>query len=128
MLASPSYNKPANICRCLELQEKQSNLPYHYDPQNNSSETGERLEEPVGDGGLVVRGEVEFVGQAVQVFDWLSGHVVKVNLKSNIVKLLIHHTHFNMTTHGVGLKFAHYLYHKCAGEAEKYSKFQPKLN
>jgi hypothetical protein len=58
-------------------------LPYHYDPQDYSSETGERLEEPVGDGGLVVRGEVELVGQAVQVFNWLSSHVIKVNLKSS---------------------------------------------
>ena len=37
------------------------------------------LEEPVGDGGLAVGGEVELAREAVQVLDGLRPHVVKVD-------------------------------------------------
>ena len=56
---------------------------YHDNPEKNSSNSGEGLEEPVADGGLVVCGKVELVGQAVQVLNGLGGNMVKVDLQEN---------------------------------------------
>jgi hypothetical protein len=47
------------------------------------------LEEPVGDGRLVVGGEGELLSQAVQVLDRLGRNVIKVDLKSSNVQLLL---------------------------------------
>jgi hypothetical protein len=58
---------------------------YHDDPEENPCESGQRLEEPVGDGRLVVGGEGELLGQAVQVLDRLGRNVIKVDLKSSNV-------------------------------------------
>ena len=44
-----------------------------------TSNSGEGPEEPVVDVGLLVRGEAEFGGEAVEVLEGLRGHVVKVD-------------------------------------------------
>ena len=57
---------------------------YHDNPEHNSSYSCESLEEPVADGGLVIRIKVELIGQAVQVLNWLGGDMVKVNLENEM--------------------------------------------
>ena len=66
--------------RLLAVREPNINN-YHDNPEHNSSDSGEGLEEPVADGGLVIRIKVELISQAVQVLNWLGGDMVKVNLK-----------------------------------------------
>ena len=60
-------------------QCKQTN--HHY-PEEDSGKPCQGLEEPVADGRLVVGGESELLGQALQVFYRLSGHVVEIHLKT----------------------------------------------
>ena len=47
--------------------------------EGDAREAGQRLEEPVRDGGLPIRRKVELSGEAVQVLYGLGAHVVKVD-------------------------------------------------
>ena len=51
----------------------------HDDEEADASESGQRLEQPVGDGRLEVGRETQFFGQAAQMFHRLRRHVVEVD-------------------------------------------------
>ena len=50
----------------------------HRDPEDDSGQTGQSLEQPVGNVGLLVAAEPELRTEAVEVLQRLGGHVVEV--------------------------------------------------
>lgn len=51
----------------------------HNDKEEHARQTSQRLEEPVGDGGLEVAGQTQLFGEATQVFHRLRRDVVKID-------------------------------------------------
>ena len=51
----------------------------NHDVKHDASQTSQRLEQPIANGGFAVRREVQFLGQTVKMFNRLGAHVVEVD-------------------------------------------------